>query len=243
MGMREAPRTTVANRAGWATPWIDTRWAIAAVVLGAASAVLGVLASGHDTFPGDAAVNATVRGLGSAFEPVAYTFNELEAQISIAVIGFLAVMLVARHQYRALALIATVMVLRPVLNVPKALVGRPRPSGDFPIRDVVTDSSFPSGHTMTAVMVFSMLFVFAPLVMPRRAVALVRVASVACMALTAVSRMWAGVHWFSDTWGGVIWALAAVSAAFALQPSFEALGRRLRRQRGRAAARGPSSAE
>jgi len=215
--------------------WVDVRYAMTAGFLGVLSVLLGVLASKYDTFPTDTVVNAAVRRLGIGFEPIAYTFNELVVYIAVGVIGIVTAALAARRQWRAVAVVAAVMALRPVLNVPKALVGRPRPSRDFPIRDLVSDSSFPSGHTMTATMVFALLFMFAPRVVPRRAVGAVRVLSVASVVLTGMSRMWASVHWFSDTWGAVIWALAAVFAVLALQSGFGALGERVRGDQGRGA--------
>ena len=85
---------------------------------------------------------------------------------------------------------------------------------------------------MTAVTVFALLCVFAPELLPRRAVAPARVLAVAGMVLAGTSRMWAGVHWFSDTWGAVIWALVPVLTVLALRPAIEAafgaIGRRMR---------------
>jgi hypothetical protein len=40
--------------------------------------------------------------------------------------------------------------------------------------------------------------------------------------------MWAGVHWFSDTWGAVIWTLALVLAVLALRPTIARLTGRAR---------------
>jgi membrane-associated phospholipid phosphatase len=199
--------------------WIDVRYALTAAGLACASVVLGVLASEHDTFPGDRAVNATVRELGGAFEPVAYTFNELDGLIAVGVVAMVGGGLLMQRRLGGVTLVAAAVALRPVLNLLKPLVDRPRPTGDFAVLDVVYDSSFPSGHTMTAVTVFALLFVFAGELVPRRVAHAARVAAVAGIVLMATSRMWAGVHWFSDTWGAVVWGLAMVFAVLALQPA------------------------
>ena len=108
--------------------------------------------------------------------------------------------------------------MRPYLNELKQYVDRPRPAGDFPMLDIVGDSSFPSGHVMTAVVFLGCWFVFAPEIVPRRFVLPVRVVSVIVVGLYAVSRMWVGVHWFSDTYGGLIWSAALVAIVMALRP-------------------------
>jgi membrane-associated phospholipid phosphatase len=210
-----------------ASRWIDVRYAVAAMVLGVASVVLGVLASVHDTFPGDEAMNATVRRLGGRFEPVAYVFNDLNAEVAFGVLGLVAVVWLRRGQWQLMVLAATAVALRPLLGLPKELVGRPRPAGDFPIREVVSDSSFPSGHVATVVVVFGVLFVLAASVVPLRLVWPVRALSVAVVVLTATSRMWAGVHWFSDTWGALFWGLTVVTAVLALRPGLAELERRV----------------
>ena len=203
--------------------WIEPRYAAAAFLLGVASVTLGALAGRHDTFLGDREVAAAARGLGDTFEPVAYTFNELNAVITVAMLGMIGGTLLWRRHFEALAIVAVVAALHPFLNQAKALVGRPRPAGDFPVLDVVGDSSFPSGHTMTAVMIYGLLFVFAADLLPRRYVIPARLIAIAGIVLAATSRMWAGVHWFSDTWGALFWALAVMTAVLALRPAIARL--------------------
>jgi membrane-associated phospholipid phosphatase len=205
---------------------IHVPFGVAAAVLGLVSVVLGALAKHYDTFVGDEAVNATVRKLGTRYEPIAYTFNELDGFIAIGVIGMVSGGLLWRRQLEAAALVAAVVMLRPVLNMLKPLVDRPRPEGDFAVLDVVGDSSFPSGHTMTAVTVFGLLFIFAGEIFPRRWVLPVRLSAIGGVVLMGMSRMWAGVHWFSDTWGATFWAMALVLAVLAFRPALVALFRR-----------------
>ena len=208
-----------------ATRWADLRWLGAGVVLAVLSVVAGVLAAWHATFPGDEAVSAAVRGLGGAFEPVAYSFNALDTVIMVIVVsGTVAGLLHRRRLDLALA-VAVLMVLRPLLHLAKALVDRPRPAGEFEVLDIVSDSSFPSGHVMTAVVVWAPLFLWAGVLLPPRLVRPVWAVAVGAVLLTALSRMWAGVHWFSDTWGGVLWALTLVAFVAAFHPTWRRMAR------------------
>ena len=116
-------------------------------------------------------------------------------------------------------LFVAAVALRPLLNEAKTLVDRPRPAGDFAMLDVVRDSSFPSGHVMTAVVFFGLWFVLASELLPQRWVLPARVAAGTAIGLVALSRMWAGVHWFSDTYGALLWAGVLVALLMALRPS------------------------
>ncbi len=199
--------------------WIDLRYGVLALLLAACSVVLAVLARDHDTFPLDRSVSAAARGLGSSYEPVALLFNEGDGVIAVgALVAGGGTLLARRHLHIAWIFLLAASA-RPLLNPLKGLIDRPRPSGDFPIVDVVYDSSFPSGHVMTAATVFGLWFVFAPYLVPRRLVLPTRVAAALATALSATSRMWAGVHWFSDTYGSVLWIGALLALLMALRPS------------------------
>jgi membrane-associated phospholipid phosphatase len=199
--------------------WIDTRAARVGGVLALLGAVLGLLARRYDSFLGDEWVAARLRSLGAAFEPVADVFNEGDRFIAAAVLGGLVAGLVARRRVHLALLVALAVVVRPLLTAVKQLVDRPRPSGAFEPLDVVTNSSFPSGHTMTSALLFGLLFVLAAEVVPRRWVWPVRVVAVAAVGLTAASRIWAGVHWPSDTYGALVWSGALMALVLALRPA------------------------
>ena len=169
-----------------------------------------------------------MRDLGPSFQPIADVPNEGNGFIALGALVLGAGVLFLRRQPEALAMLLTVGAMRPLLEIPKDVVDRPRPSGDFAILDVVRDSSFPSGHVMTATTFIGLWFVLAPELVPERFVRPVRIAAVAIVMLYATARMWAGVHWFSDTIGGVLWAAALLALGVALRP---ALGRLLARLR------------
>ena len=208
---------------------VDRRYLAAAAVLGALALLLGVLAANFDTFPLDRAVSAAARDLGPRFEPVARVFNEGGIEIATGLTLSAFALLVLRADIGGALVVLLAVAVRVALTAVKPLVDRPRPSGDFELLDVVTNSSFPSGHVTTATMAVGLWLLLAGELLPRRAVTPVRIAAVAAVVLMATSRMWAGVHWWSDTYGGVIYGAAALALAFALRPSLRELSRRIAR--------------
>ncbi len=198
--------------------WIDRRYALAAVALLLPSAALAILAGRYDTFPLDTVTMTRVQAIGSGYQPVAEVFNEYNWLLALASFTLGAGALLWRGRLDAALLFLLAAGLRPYLNQLKEYVGRPRPSGDFPVLDVVGDSSFPSGHVMTAVTFFGLWFILAGEILPRALVLPARLLSAAVVALYALSRMWAGVHWLSDTYGGVLWASSLLAMLMAIRP-------------------------
>ena len=203
--------------------WIDRRYASIAAALGTASAALGLLAHRYDTFPLDTAMMMRVTAVGSRYELVAEVFNEYNWLIALAAFTLGVAILLWRRHFDATLIFLLAAGMRPYLTELKAYVDRPRPSGDFPMLDVVHDSSFPSGHVMTAVVYFGLWFVLAAEMLPRRFVAPARVTCVAIVALYGTSRMWAGVHWLSDTYGAVLWASALLALLMTFRPALSEL--------------------
>jgi membrane-associated phospholipid phosphatase len=187
-------------------------WAAPLAIL---SLVLGVLAAFYDTFPGDETVSAWARALGSSFAPVANVFNHYQLHLGIPIYLLGVCVLLRRRRYEAAAVAVAVGAARPVLQLAKIALGRPRPVGDFEILDVVVTPSFPSGHVLTAATFVGVWIVFAPQIVGRRYALPVRLAGVAAVVLMGIARMWAGVHWFSDTYGAVVWVAAAFALALA----------------------------
>ena len=203
--------------------WLDRRGLAAFAAHALPSALLGALAGGYDTFFFDRGLSALARALGPSFRPVAEIPNERDAYIAVGALIAIVLLLAWRRRSDALALVVLVAAVRPLLQIPKDLVDRPRPSGDLAVLDIVSDSSFPSGHVMTATTVLGLWFVLAPEVVPARLVNAVRVAAAMLIALHMVARMWAGVHWLSDTVGGVLWASTLIAAGVAVRPALARL--------------------
>jgi membrane-associated phospholipid phosphatase len=121
------------------------------------------------------------------------------------------------HGGRKLALFLAVTCIGGgvVDTIVKVGVGRPRPKVDEPIIEAF-GNSFPSGHSMAAVVCYgALLLVFLPL-MSNRVRNLAIAAYVALVVAIGVSRLMLGVHFISDVLGGYVlgaaWLAASVAA-------------------------------
>ena len=195
------------------------RYALAAVLLLAASVALALLARSHETFPLDREALDGAQALGRAYQPIAGLTNELNVPIAIAAFAIAAGAMLWRRRPEGVLMIGLALLARSFLDDVRGLIDRARPSGDFFIMDTVGGSSFPSGHVTTAVLCCAFWFVFAAEILPRRYVRRTRIAAVVVPALFAISRMWAGVHWLSDGYGAVLWGLCLVATLLALRPA------------------------
>ena len=97
----------------------------------------------------------------------------------------------------------------------KDLFRRPRPHFAHPLV-VETSYSFPSGHAMESFVVYGMLAYFAVLTLRSwRARTAVVIGVALLVILIGFSRMYLGVHYFSDVIGGyaagVVWLAACIS--------------------------------
>jgi undecaprenyl-diphosphatase len=132
------------------------------------------------------------------------TISRLGSTIPVLVLGTLA-SVVTWRRCRAVGtavLIATFS--RPLLEfMVKAIVDRDRP--DFERLVAGNGPSFPSGHVMAAVALWGLMPLVVSLYTRRRAIwwASVAVAGALIVAIAA-SRVYLGVHWFSDVTGGLI---------------------------------------
>jgi membrane-associated phospholipid phosphatase len=218
-------------RATCARGWLDQRGLFFAIAFALPSLFLGLLASNYDTFFFDRVLSAIPRELGPSFRPIADIPNEGNGMIALGALFAVVLLLAWRRHYDTLAMVILIAASRPLLQIPKDLVGRPRPSGDFAILDAVRDSSFPSGHVMSATVFVGLWFVLAPELVPRRFVTPVRWAAAAVIVLFMIARMWAGVHWMSDTVGGVLWASTLLAIGLAIRPALaRLLGSGVRRE-------------
>ncbi|WP_333620164.1 phosphatase PAP2 family protein [Dietzia sp.] len=98
--------------------------------------------------------------------------------------------------------VATVGLASAITFVLKLVFQRGRP----PVVDQLIgefDFSFPSGHTTgVAALAFATAWVFSTYMRRRWAISLLWAAAAACVAIVAASRLYLGVHWFTDTIAG-----------------------------------------
>jgi undecaprenyl-diphosphatase len=143
----------------------------------------------------------------------------------IAVLMIVAVaalfLVLTTHRYSAMLLIAAAGGGIVLNNVLKLGFDRPRPDIFLPEVHTVS-SSFPSGHAMSAAIVYSTVAYLAARLLRRRwARFLVMSAAFALIALISISRLYLGVHYPSDVIAGVLiglgWAGFCMATLEAIQ--------------------------
>lgn len=149
--------------------------------------------------------------------------------IMIAVVSALFLAL-GQHRWSAfLLVVATVggLVLNDVL---KLAFHRPRPHV-FAWGTHVTSSSFPSGHAMGAVIVYSTVaYLAARLEQARWARVLTLVAALVVIALICTSRLYLGVHYPSDVLAGLVIGFAWAGFCISGLEAVRVFGARFRRR-------------
>ncbi len=131
------------------------------------------------------------------------SFSRLGSNIVIFP-SFAVIVLATARRCRALAFALTVAVLaRPVFEFfLKLAVGRDRPNLDRLVDG--TGFSFPSGHVLAAVTLWGLLPPLVALITNKRWVWWLTTALSAVLIIgISASRMYLGVHWFSDVVGGL----------------------------------------
>ena len=125
-----------------------------------------------------------------------------------------AILAIQRRRLQATIFAATVVFGQALAEAIKLIAGRPRPDivSHF---DLVYSSSFPSGHSTMAPVVYLTLAVILAAGEPRRDVrALLFGCAVAVIVAVGFSRVYLGVHWPTDVLAG--WALGAAIALVAM---------------------------
>ena len=126
-----------------------------------------------------------------------------DPDLLLAVSGLAALLLIARRQNRAAAVLLGISLSgRLVVNLQKAWIARPRPDADLHLIGTRTDS-FPSGHAACALLVWVTLALLIPPESRWRKPALA--GAVLASLAAGLSRPMLGVHWPSDVVAG--WCL------------------------------------
>jgi undecaprenyl-diphosphatase len=140
----------------------------------------------------------------SGLDDLFLTLSRLGSTIPVLAIGTVAALATWRR-CRAVGMAVVVATLsRPMLEFTlKVLVDRDRPDLDRLVAG--NGPSFPSGHVMAAIALWGLMPLVVSLYTRRRVIwwASVAVAG-ALIAGIAASRIYLGVHWFSDVTGGLI---------------------------------------
>lgn len=169
---------------------------------------LTLAASGDGTLPGDTTVARTVQSADNEVASnFAITLTETYALPGLALItGLIALTLgLLRHYTYMLLVLATG--LSQLTNAGlKALADSPRPAaGLVEVSERANGLGFPSGHTMSVVVLAGVVIYLSRLIVQRRLRWAVQGLTILQVAGIAFSRVYTGAHWPSDVLGGVLW--------------------------------------
>lgn len=198
------------NRALW----------IATLVLTLFATVLGNLSAGTNTHDLDLRIARWLQqwqgDLPAALEHIGDMSGETVTAI-VAVVGGIAVAACVRV-LRIFAFFVVVGIFRVVGTVLKPYFQSPRPaSGEVHLQEYPSGLGFPSGHSMTAAMIATMLVVIAwNTPDSTRFRWIVSALAVALAGLVGWSRVWSGAHWPTDVIGGWSYGVGFVLLAWVI---------------------------
>lgn len=198
----------------WPLPWP----AIGGLVVG--FVILALLAGSIGTLPGDRWISTQIQRLGQgqpwrALWHVGNAFGTSQWVVWAALAGLMVT--AALRQWRDAGFLVAVAVLRTAMMPLKGLVQSPRPTAhEVHIVEAVDGYGFPSGHTLTATVLFGAIAVLLVRHLPWPSTRTRRLAVsiwVVGVAITGFTRIWSGAHWPSDVLGGALLGVAIVAVA------------------------------
>ncbi len=176
-----------------------------AAAIGAAAA-LSATAAVYESFPGETAAITGFQALRSgSLDRVAIVASFTSHYIVSIVSVFAVVLLFFLAKRRTDALITFMVLIVELLGLAvKELVGRERPMYSI-LENTPTNPAFPSGHALHAMLFFGLLFVLAPTFAGSpRTTLIIRVSLSLLILACGASRVYLGVHWPSDVFGGFL---------------------------------------
>jgi len=188
--------------------------------------LLAALFAGHpgplglDTRVLDQLIGTRSDALTPAVKAISYLFSPV-GTIVAAVVVTVALAWSDRSLRRPVQILIATGTAAAVAAVLKVIVARPRPPEYLQIGAPEATLSFPSGHvTGTAALVTSLLVVLLA-GRPARWAAPAVLAGAGVIALVAWTRLYLGMHWFTDTLGG---ALVGTGTVLLVVPILASLG-------------------
>ncbi|MDQ3099097.1 MAG: phosphatase PAP2 family protein [bacterium] len=185
------------------------------VLLVISFAVLSVLAKLNPYFPIDVTITRTIQQINLPFfnqlmRIVTFFGNSIPGLVIVSVITILLILM--KRSKDAIFLVISSAGASFIGMVMKLLVGRPRPPEELLLNfpGYLKDNSFPSGHVLYFMGVYSfLLFLFYTQVKNIAARTIMMGICFTLLILIGISRIYLGAHWFSDTLGsylvGSIW--------------------------------------
>ena len=189
--------------------------------------VLGSIAEGvrtQEVFALDTWATPFLHGIASpGLDTVMSAFTDIGSSLVIVPIFVVVVAgLVWKRRYGAALFLGVAaggsLVLQATM---KLFFARPRPQ--LPWARVLPDYSFPSGHTMNAIIFYVAVALIAWSVFGRRLGLAAVVAAIAVALAVGVSRIYLGYHYLTDVAGGLLAGVAwllVVGAAFRARPTW-----------------------
>lgn len=193
---------------------LETRLYVTAIACALANVALGFIVSQRTPF----GIDTAGRVLRNHAVPVASFFTALGRGIPLAVLAVaaLAAALLLRTGVRATIVLLVAQMLSQAVNTgEKLLFARPRP--EWNVVEPERDLSYPSGHSITAVVFFAgfaMLVRRAPL--PGAVTTSLSALLTVCAAAIPWSRLALGAHFVTDVAGGLLAGTAWLCLAGAL---------------------------
>jgi len=181
-----------------------------------------VLASRADYFPADLWTSHRIQELDAAAYvravEVASALTE-PPWVVLAVLLATAVLAWRRLWAEGVALVLA-QAIRAVNSLVKEVVGRPRPSPALvDVREFPDTASFPSGHVVSALVAYGLIFYLAGKLLPwpwaRWAL---RLLCIYVIAFTCMERIHTGAHWLSDVYGAFLMTVPLMVLAWKLVP-------------------------
>ncbi|MCJ7810768.1 MAG: phosphatase PAP2 family protein [Dehalococcoidia bacterium] len=185
-------------------------WGSIWLALLAGAIVLSVLAGLHSRLPGDVDITEWVQGSlfpGMGVSRLVRAVGSTEVVLGTGAVVAVALWLMGWRR-QALLLALGLVVLPFLQHGLKQLVDRPRPTPDLvELRAGCSSPSFPSGHVMSAALLYgTLLYLSLRIALP----SVLRLALLGwCAFMLVVSgpaNVYVGVHWPSDVVGGYAWA-------------------------------------
>ena len=171
-------------------------------------AVMAGFAAAYDHFPADLWLAHRLQEIDSAAFDDALDLPEAAADLPYVLAVWLpALGLLWLLHHRRQALLLLIAPLSWALNTGvKVMVDRPRPSPQLVrIIDEASGPSFPSGHTITAVLIFGFILYLATTLVQRSWLRLLlQLACLYGIIFTGLARVYHGVHWPSDVYGAAL---------------------------------------
>lgn len=181
---------------------------IITVTLAVLAIIMSVFAHALPRFPGDLELTLQFQSVQSEvlFQIMKWTSSIFGSWRSVVLVIGAAILIYWRFGKHETALVITAGIVSLSSAILKIIIGRPRPTADLArVFEIQLDKSFPSGHSLFAMMLLGILAYLCITRLHRR---MPRIAASTCLILLTLlvgaSRIYLGEHWLSDVLGGFL---------------------------------------